>query len=129
MPRARVTDEDVGRTLRQFLEQTARTVQTSTGGSTSGVGATPATPAVNPMTEANQMIRGGVVGTPTAIAAPTVAGHVLTANVALEPAWAAPSASGGGIGDSWYEPATNGNPSAPELYFDATGDVVMLEAS
>jgi hypothetical protein len=50
-------------------------------------------------------------------------GQVLTADAA-SPAgvkWA--GSTGSGIR---YEPLTNGNPAAPELVFDATGDVIMV---
>jgi hypothetical protein len=51
-------------------------------------------------------------------------GQVLTAD-STQPtgvAWADPT---GGTGVR-YEPLTNGNPAAPELVFDATGDVIMV---
>jgi hypothetical protein len=70
------------------------------------------------------LIVGTADDTPARLAVGTD-GQVLTADATQSTgvAWADPTGATGGLR---YEPLTNGNPAAPELVFDATGDVIMV---
>ena len=104
----RRTYDDLARKIAEVAKSTTSTI-TGTG-IAGGTVTSPPPERPNPMTGPGQMIRGGTSGVEVAVAAPTVAGYVLTADADLLPVWAAPTGGGGSSGGGarylyWMDPA------------------------